>query len=88
MDEAPVTIYTTGWCGFCMQAKALLARKGVTFREVDVSDGPALREEMIARSGRRTVPQVFIGDRHLGGLDELTAADRSGELDKLLDTAG
>ena len=88
MDEAPVTIYTTGWCGFCMQARALLVRKGVTFREVDVSDGPALREEMIARSGRRTVPQVFIGDRHLGGLDELTAADRSGELDKLLDTAG
>ena len=88
MGDAPVTIYTTGWCGFCMQAKALLARNNVAFREIDVGDGPGLREELVARSGRRTVPQVFIGDRHLGGLDELTAADRSGELDKLLDTAG
>jgi glutaredoxin 3 len=88
MDEAPVTIYTTGWCGFCMQAKALLARKGIAFREIDVGDGPALRDEMVARSGRRTVPQVFIGDEYLGGFDELIKAERSGELDRLLEVAG
>lgn len=84
MSGVPVTIYTTGWCGFCMQAKALLTRKGVSFTEVDVGDGPAQREEMVARSGRRTVPQVFIGERHLGGFDELAAAEQSGELDQLL----
>lgn len=88
MSAAPVTIYTTGWCGFCVQAKALLERKGVDFREVDVSDGPALRDEMISRSGRRTVPQVFIGDRHVGGFDELAAAERDGELDRLLKAQG
>ena len=88
MGDAPVTIYTTGWCGFCMQAKALLARNNVSFREVDVSDGPELRAEMVARSGRRTVPQVFIGERYLGGFDELAAAERSGELDRLLEAAG
>lgn len=88
MSDVPVTIYTTGWCGFCMQAKALLTRKGASFREVDVGDGPELRDEMVTRSGRRTVPQVFIGERHLGGFDELAAAERSGELDKLLEAAG
>lgn len=87
MNEPLVTLYTTGWCGFCMQAKALLERKGIAFREIDVSDGPDRRQEMVARSGRRTVPQVFIGDRHLGGLDELVAAERSGELDRLLKAA-
>lgn len=85
MGGVPVTIYTTGWCGFCMQAKTLLTRKGVAFTEIDVGDGPGLREEMVTRSGRRTVPQVFIGDRHLGGLDELAAAERSGELNRLLE---
>lgn len=87
MGDAPVTIYTTGWCGFCVQAKALLTRKGVDFKEIDVGDGPGLRDEMVARSGQRTVPQVFIGDRHVGGFDELVAAERNGELDKLLETA-
>lgn len=88
MSAPAVTLYTTGWCGFCMQAKALLTRRGVDFTEIDVSDGPALREEMVARSGRRTVPQVFIGDRHLGGFDELVAAERSGELARLLEAKG
>lgn len=88
MDEAPVTIYTTGWCGFCIQAKALFTRKGIAFREIDVGDGPGLRDEMVARSGRRTVPQVFVGDQYLGGFDELTLAERSGELDRLLKAPG
>ena len=88
MGDTPVTIYTTGWCGFCMQAKALLTRNDVAFREIDVSEGPGQREEMVARSGRRTVPQVFIGERHVGGFDGLVAAERNGELGKLLEAAG
>lgn len=82
--SAPVTIYTTPWCGYCARAKALLTRKGVAFTEIDVEARRELREEMIARSGRRTVPQVFIGDRHVGGSDELAALDAAGELDHLL----
>jgi len=85
MTNAEVTLYTTAWCPFCMRAKALLQRKGIAFREIDVEDGRELRQEMIARSGgRRTVPQVFVGDRHLGGSEELAAAEQSGELDQLL----
>jgi glutaredoxin 3 len=80
-----VTIYTTAWCPFCMRAKALLQRKGIAFREIDVEAGRELRQEMIARSGgRRTVPQVFVGETHLGGSEELAAAERSGALDRLL----
>lgn len=84
MDAPAVTIYTSAWCGYCMRAKALLDSKGITYREVDVDGNRALREEMIARSGRRTVPQVFIGERHVGGSDDLAAAARTGELDRLL----
>lgn len=85
---SPVTIYTTPWCGYCARAKALLARKGVAFAEIDVEGRRELREEMIARSGRRTVPQVFIGDHHVGGSDDLAALDAAGELDRLLAKAG
>jgi len=68
-----------------MRAKALLERKGVGFREIDVESGRELRQEMISRSGgRRTVPQVFIGERYVGGSEELAEAERSGELDRLL----
>ena len=80
----PVTVYTTGWCPFCMRAKALLQRKGVAFTEIDVESRRELRQEMIERSGRRSVPQVFIGDHHVGGSDELAELDASGELDRLL----
>lgn len=85
---APVTIYTTPWCGYCARAKALLTRKGVAYTEIDVEARRELREEMIARSGRRTVPQVFIGDRHVGGSDDLAALEAAGELDPLLAQAG
>ncbi len=85
---ATITIYTTPWCGYCARAKALLARKGVAFTEIDVEARRELREEMIARSGRRTVPQVFIGDRHIGGSDDLAALEAAGELDRLLAQAG
>jgi glutaredoxin 3 len=80
----PVTLYTTGWCPFCMRAKALLQRKGIAYTEIDIESRRELRQEMIERSGRRSVPQVFIGDHHVGGADDLAALDASGELDRLL----
>jgi glutaredoxin 3 len=82
--RADIVMYTTGWCPFCMRAKTLLDRKGVKYREINVEDDPALREEMQKRSGRRTVPQIFVGDRHVGGFDELSALERAGELDPLV----
>jgi glutaredoxin 3 len=81
----PVTIYTTPYCSYCLRAKNLLTRKGVTFEEIDVSESSALRDAMIKRSGGRyTVPQIFIGARHVGGSDELHALDAKGDLDPLL----
>lgn len=81
----PVTIYTTPYCPYCASAKALLRRKGVDFEEIDVSASSALRQAMIERaSGRYTVPQIFIGDGHVGGCDDLHALDAKGELDRLL----
>jgi glutaredoxin 3 len=83
-----VTIYTTPFCGFCYSAKRLLSQKGVEFHEIDVSYDAAQRQEMVKRAGgRRTVPQIFIGDRHVGGFDDLYALDKAGELDKLLGRA-
>ena len=80
-----VTIYTTMWCPYCHMAKQLLKRKGANFVEIDVSGKPLLREEMtIKAGGHSTVPQIWIGDRHVGGCDELYALERSGELDRLL----
>lgn len=80
-----VEIYTTQLCGFCHAAKRLLAQKGVSFSEIDVSRDPALRRAMMDRAGgRHTVPQIFIGGRHIGGCDELYALERSGRLDPLL----
>lgn len=84
MRRPRVTMYTTGWCPYCQRARGLLTQKGLTFEEINVDDEVKLREEMVARSGRRTVPQIFIGDRHVGGCDELFALDGSGELDRLI----
>jgi glutaredoxin 3 len=84
MSGPAITIYATGWCGFCQRAKALLARRNLSFHEIDVESDPKLREEMIARSGRRTVPQIFIGDTHIGGCDDLLALEADGGLDRLL----
>ena len=81
----PITIYTTPSCPYCLHAKDLLHRKGASFEEIDVSEDPVRRDEMTARAaGRRTVPQIFIGDRHVGGCDDLYALDSKGELDPLL----
>ncbi|SNT72919.1 glutaredoxin 3 [Paracoccus seriniphilus] len=81
----PVQIYTTRTCPFCIRAKALLREKGVTFDEVDVGAQPHLRAEMTQRAnGGRTVPQIFVGETHVGGCDELFALERAGKLDPLL----
>jgi len=83
-----IVMYSSSWCGYCARARALLEGKGAAFREIKVDEDPADRTAMIARSGgRRTVPQIFIGDRHVGGFDELYSLDRSGELDTLLSFA-
>ena len=77
-------MYATGWCGFCERARALLRAKNVPFEEIDVDALPAARAEMMARSGRRTVPQIFIGETHVGGSDDLQDLEASGGLDPLL----
>ncbi|HEX4241466.1 MAG TPA: glutaredoxin 3 [Steroidobacteraceae bacterium] len=80
-------MYLSEWCPYCERARGLLARKSVTVEEIDIEDDPALREQMVSRSGRRTVPQIFIGERHVGGSDDLFELERSGELDRLLQGA-
>lgn len=81
----PVSIYTTPFCGFCLAAKRLLGRKGVRFDEIDVSDEPGRRQEMMQRAkGRFTVPQIFVGAAHVGGFVELAELEREGRLDPLL----
>jgi glutaredoxin 3 len=81
----PIEIYTSPFCGYCHRAKRLLAQKGVSYTETDVSADPTLRTEMLQRAGgRRTVPQIFIGGTHIGGCDELYALDRAGQLDRML----
>jgi glutaredoxin 3 len=80
-----VTIYTRDWCGFCTAAKRLLDKKGVSYVEYNATKKPEFRQEMIQRAGgRSTFPQIFIGDHHIGGCDDLYASDASGHLDRLL----
>lgn len=77
-----VVMYSTDWCGYCQRARNLLERKGVAFREIKIDEDPQQRELMLQKSGgRRTVPQIFIGERHVGGYDDLAALERSGQLD-------
>ncbi len=80
-----VTIYTTMFCPYCLMAKRLLNQKGVAFEEIAVDGNPELRREMTAKAGgRTTVPQIWIGDTHVGGSDELHALEHDGKLDQLL----
>ena len=80
-----VEIYTSPTCGFCHMAKRLLSKKEISFTEIDVSGAPDKRQEMMARAnGRHTVPQIFVGETHVGGCDDLFALERSGKLDPLL----
>jgi glutaredoxin 3 len=88
MTQPAVTMYVSDWCPYCQRAKSLLKQKQLVFSEVNIEEDEKLREEMIARSNRRTVPQIFIGEKHVGGCDELYALERSGELDRLIQGAG
>ena len=81
---APVIIYSTRHCGYCTRAKALLDDKHVPYTEVQVDRDPGKLAEMMQKTGRRTVPQIFVGERHVGGFDDLYLLDRSGGLDPLL----
>lgn len=81
-----VVVYAKHYCPYCARAKSLLHDKGVAFTGIEVAFDPDLQAEMIARSGRRTVPQLFIDGRHIGGYDDLAALNKSGELDEILVT--
>lgn len=84
---AKIEIYTQPWCPYCSRAVALLKQKGVAFQEINAPHGTAQREEAATRSGRTTVPQVFIDGRHIGGCDDLMALERAGKLDPMLSAA-
>jgi glutaredoxin 3 len=79
-----IVVYTQPWCPFCERAVHILTTKGAVFREINAPHGSEARAESVRRSGRTTVPQIFIGDRHTGGCDDLMALDRAGKLDPLL----
>ncbi|MCH9691386.1 MAG: glutaredoxin 3 [Gammaproteobacteria bacterium] len=80
-----VVIYSTRFCPFCIRAKHLLNKKQINFRDIAVDGQPQLRAQMTAKAGSHTVPQIWIGERHVGGCDQLLAAERSGQLDKWLE---
>lgn len=79
-----ITLYTKGYCSYCKRAKALLKSKGLSFEDIEITDNPRLTGEMVERSGRVTVPQIFIGNKHIGGASDLFTLEASGELDSLL----
>jgi glutaredoxin 3 len=87
VSQPAVTVYVSDWCPYCSRAKDLLTQKSMAFDEINVDDDPKFREQMIARSNRRTVPQIFIGEKHVGGCDDLFALEASGELDRLIQGA-
>ena len=84
MSGPKVLMYATSWCPYCARARELLRRKEIDFQEIDVDEFPEARAEMTARSQRHTVPQIFVGDAHVGGCDDLYALEARGGLDKLL----
>ena len=85
---AKVEIYTTKLCPYCYRAKSLLNSKGVAFREVDVSFNPKMRQWLLERTGRRTVPQIFINEQSVGGYDDIAELDAEGKLNELLAVPG
>lgn len=84
MSKAKVIMYSSAWCGYCARARRLLQSKGAQVEEIDLDEKPTARAEMIERSKRYTVPQIFIGDVHVGGSDELLELEAAGQLDSLL----
>ena len=87
MGSAAVLMYSTAWCPYCTRARELLRDKGMTFTEIDVEMVPGSRDQMRARTGRTSVPQIFVGDHHIGGYDEMRALELRGELEPLLAAA-
>lgn len=81
-----VLLYTTPWCPFCVRARQLLEQKGIGHENIDVSRDPLKKQEMMQASGRHTVPQIWINEKHIGGCDELFALERSGELDRMIES--
>ncbi|KTD08608.1 glutaredoxin 3 [Legionella jamestowniensis] len=81
---ADVIMYSTAYCPYCARARDLLDKKGVTYTDIRIDDEPDKRDEMITKSGRRTVPQIFINGQHIGGCDDMYELERQGHLDKLL----
>jgi glutaredoxin 3 len=85
IERRDIIMYSTNWCGYCWRARNLFERKGIAVVEIKIDEEVGARAAMLEKSGgRRTVPQIFIGERHVGGYDELAALERSGELDKML----
>lgn len=84
MNDTPIRIYTKPTCGFCIAAKKLLTQKNIAFTDTNIAKNPSLRDELVAQTGHRTVPIIFVKDKFIGGYDNLQALARSGELDKLL----
>jgi len=85
MVAPPITLYTSATCGYCMAAKNFLKSRGLSWDEVRIDLDPAERERMVARTSRTTVPQIFIGETHVGGYDDLMALHRAGKLESLLE---
>ncbi|MCX2979833.1 glutaredoxin 3 [Halieaceae bacterium IMCC14734] len=87
MTQPAVTMYTTRYCPYCIRARQLLDSKGVVYEDLVVDANPELRQTMMAASGQRTVPQIWVGETHVGGFDDLYLLERQGELDTLLHSA-
>jgi len=83
-DQIKITMYASEYCSYCMAARMLLKKKGLEYDEFLISDDPALREEMVRRSNKTSVPQIFLADQSIGGFDELYELEESGELDRML----
>ncbi len=84
VETVKVTMYCTDWCPYCIRAEKLLASKGAIINKINLDDQPDRRAEMVERTGRKTVPQIYIGDRHVGGHDEIVSLDKNGDLDVFL----
>ena len=84
--NSDVVMYSTRFCPYCVRARSLLQSKGVAFTDIGVDGRPDLRREMTRRSGRRTVPQIWVGEHHVGGFDDLARLETQGQLDRLLET--
>jgi len=87
MAQPEITVYSSKFCGYCVAAERLLQNKGLEYKLIKVDEDPNQYEHMVKITGRRTVPQIFIGDHHVGGFDDLSAANQSGELKKILESA-